>query len=211
MSKIRPFALVRQCPRRSLPTRFEECDPKRRSRIVAGVLDVKPYENYTGITDGNQASRHTPVCIVVNGGDLTAVATRYHADKNPWHPDRIAPGRRLDNQAVALTDPNGMPINPSTSIRLRMQQRPLTFHNHGYNTHRMVAAVCNGHSRTRWRFYLNSLPIRGDRFIRPARSIRSRNLINADCPPTPNEGATLRYHGAYDSAERWLGFGISRL
>lgn len=74
---------------------------------VEGVVKTQGYENFTSATDGNGLPPHS-ICIVVEGGDITAVATQIMLHKTPGT-DPFAPAG-AGFQSVALVDPAGMPI-----------------------------------------------------------------------------------------------------
>jgi uncharacterized phage protein gp47/JayE len=68
---------------------------------VPGVTSVSPYENDTSTTDGNGIPGHS-ICLVVSGGDATAIATAINNKKGPG-------GGTYGTTSITVEDPAGIP------------------------------------------------------------------------------------------------------
>jgi len=77
---------------------------------VPGVTNVAVWENFTGSTDANGQPAHS-ISVVVNGGDLTAVARAIQIHKTPGTNPWSGPTHSGHNQTVILPDSRGVPVS----------------------------------------------------------------------------------------------------
>lgn len=70
-----------------------------------GVIEVRPYENDTGSTDGNGIPAHS-ISIAVIGGDITEICETILLHKTPGT-------RTFGDTSEVVSDPKGMPVNIS--------------------------------------------------------------------------------------------------
>lgn len=113
---------IRQSESQAIPALTVIQATKAALANIAGVTEVRAYENVTDVTDGNGLPPHS-VCFVVQGGDITSITNTIGLYKTPGT-NTYASGTNSHNEIYQ--DPAGLPVpinfyNPAIAATIGVQ------------------------------------------------------------------------------------------